>query len=287
MTDIFHRHRYPARRRFLSLLTILAVSTSVGGAPIALAQQSDAGLPPAIEAVVSHPSVAAARARICSTASQYDQARSQELPQVDLGLGGSSSLSSHVETRETESRRLDDREVDAVIGIDQVIYDWGVIEADKNIALSTSAASRIDMILEIERVAANIVDLSLQIAEHRERQMLYANFMAELLPAITRLEESVAAGAQRIGDLRAIKLIELDADIAHSQAQRQAELAEAELSNRFGLSPAEGQLLLDQFLHHRPEVIPVIVDTVAGKRTVLGYILSPINRAQSIVFREK
>lgn len=39
-----------------------------------------------------------------------------------------------------------------------------------------------------------------------------------------------------------------------------------------------------------PEIVPgtpVVVDMVAGKRTVMGYILSPINRASTIVFREK
>tara|TARA_X000000950_G_scaffold270550_1_gene350471 strand:+ start:498 stop:623 length:126 start_codon:yes stop_codon:yes gene_type:complete len=39
-----------------------------------------------------------------------------------------------------------------------------------------------------------------------------------------------------------------------------------------------------------PEIVPgtpVVVDMISGKRTVLGYILSPINRAQKIVFREK
>ena len=32
---------------------------------------------------------------------------------------------------------------------------------------------------------------------------------------------------------------------------------------------------------------PVVVDMIAGKRTVLNYILAPINRAQNIAFREK
>ena len=39
-----------------------------------------------------------------------------------------------------------------------------------------------------------------------------------------------------------------------------------------------------------PEVVPgmtVIVDVLGGKRKVMNYILSPIERAQSIAFREK
>ena len=34
-------------------------------------------------------------------------------------------------------------------------------------------------------------------------------------------------------------------------------------------------------------VLPVVVDVLGGKRTVLDYILSPIERAQTIIFREK
>ena len=40
----------------------------------------------------------------------------------------------------------------------------------------------------------------------------------------------------------------------------------------------------------RPDVVPgmpVVIDVLGGKRTVLSYILSPIQRAQTIVFREK
>ena len=40
----------------------------------------------------------------------------------------------------------------------------------------------------------------------------------------------------------------------------------------------------------RPDIVPgmpVVVDVLGGKRTVLGYVLSPIQRASTIVFREK
>ena len=40
----------------------------------------------------------------------------------------------------------------------------------------------------------------------------------------------------------------------------------------------------------RPDVVPgmpVVIDVLGGKRTVLGYVLSPIQRASTIVFREK
>ena len=39
-----------------------------------------------------------------------------------------------------------------------------------------------------------------------------------------------------------------------------------------------------------PEIVPgmqVTVDIIGGKRTVLGYILSPIERATAVAFREK
>jgi multidrug efflux pump subunit AcrA (membrane-fusion protein) len=40
----------------------------------------------------------------------------------------------------------------------------------------------------------------------------------------------------------------------------------------------------------KPDIVPgmpVVVDVLGGKRTVLDYILSPIERASTIIFREK
>ena len=178
--------------------------------------------------------MASSRALICRAASQFDQARSQELPQVDFSLGGNSSLSSRARTDDTESRRLEHKNVDAQINLSQTIFDWGQSDADKQIALNEKVHNTIGMRLEIDRVAADILDLTLKISEHSERRQLIEDYIAELTPIEERLEASVNAGVLRIGDLRAIKIIQLDAEIIHSLVDRQIMLATSELQNRRG-----------------------------------------------------
>lgn len=258
MTDCPRRRRFHASGSLFALIAMISL-------PLPALAETDLGIEPrhpeVIEAVINHPSVAGARARICGAASQYDRARSQELPQIDLSLRGSSSISSHIERAETQGRRLDDKEVDAVIGLNQVLFDWGLTEADKNIALNERANSRLAMVIEIDRAAADIIDISLTVAQHRERLELYDAYIAELAPLAERIEASVNAGVLRIGDLRAIKVIELDAEIARSLAERQVKLAETELNNRFGLTFEQARVLLDRFLAHRPELPPVLDST--------------------------
>ena len=232
---------FPFHRRLRTcgcLLPLMAIVhlpfAAVAETSLAQPISEAAGRHPVIEAVINHPSVASSRALICRAASQFDQARSQELPQVDFSLGGNSSLSSRARTDDTESRRLEHKNVDAQINLSQTIFDWGQSDADKQIALNEKVHNTIGMRLEIDRVAADILDLTLKISEHSERRQLIEDYIAELTPIEERLEASINAGVLRLGDLRAIKIIQLDAEIIHSLVDRQIMLATSELQNRRG-----------------------------------------------------
>jgi len=212
----------------------------------------------AVAAVVSHPNVAAARANICSAASNFDLAESRQYPQVSVDLQGGSTLSSNIKRRETLSRRFDDDAIDAVVRVNQVLYDWGVIDADKQIALNDAAAQRLSMQIQIDRVAADIVDLAMRIAENHDLAVLYEGYAKDLAPIGAQVEAGVNAGVMRIGDLRAYKVIELDAQIQLTLANRQIDLNEAELSNRFALDADTAVALLGRFRLARPETPPSI-----------------------------
>ena len=107
-------------------------------------------------------------ARVCQSASQYDLAVARERPQVDFSLRGGTSLKSRFERRDTNSphsRRFDDEDVDAVIGINQLLFDRGGVDASKRVALSEQAGNRISLSLEIDRVAAaDIIDLGIKLS---------------------------------------------------------------------------------------------------------------------------
>ncbi|XDZ65845.1 TolC family protein [Alphaproteobacteria bacterium LSUCC0684] len=212
----------------------------------------------AVAAVIGHPNVSAARANICSAASNFDLATSRQYPQITFDLQGGSSLSSNITRRDTLSRRFDDDAIDAVVRVNQVLYDWGVIEADKQIALNDAAAQRLGMHIQIDRVAADIVDLAMRIAENRDQAKLYADYAEDLAPIGERVEAGVNAGVTRIGDLRAYKVIELDAQIQLTLANRQISLNEAELSSRFALDASAALALFDRFRLARPETPPDI-----------------------------
>ena len=211
------------------------------------------GQPEAIQAVINHPTVASARAEVCSAASRFDRARSRQFPQVSANLSGASSLSSNVDTLETQSRRIEDNDIDAVISLRQTLFDWGLTKSEKQVALSNKASSRIAAMIAVDRVAADIVDLSITVAEHRERLSLITAYIAELQPLIERIEASVNAGVLRIGDLRTAKVVELDAEVSRSLAERQLELVESELTTRFGITIEQADVLLSRFLANRPE----------------------------------
>ena len=258
MTGLLKCSRYPTRGSLYFLLFILA-STAATTMPVT-ARANDV----AIDAIINHPAVAAARARVCQSASQYDLAVARERPQVDFSLRGGTSLKSRFERRDSNSphsRRFDDEDVDAVIGINQLLYDWGGVDASKRVALSEQAGNRISLSLEIDRVAADIIDLGIKLSEQQQRFDLFTQYKQDLAPHIRRIEAGVAVGVLRLSDLRSIKVIELDADIAITLAERQIGLLKNELGQRFGLDIENLAGLLATFRYRLPPVAPVIDST--------------------------
>ena len=157
MTGLLKCRRYPTRGSLYFLLFILA-STAATTMPVT-ARANDA----AIDAIINHPAVAAARAR----------------PQVDFSLRGGTSLKSRFERRDSNSphsRRFDDEDVDAVIGINQLLYDCGGVDASKRVALSEQAGNRISLSLEIDRVAADIIDLGIKLSEQQQRFDIFTQY---------------------------------------------------------------------------------------------------------------
>ena len=244
MTGLSKRRRVPTRGSLYFLFFILA-GTAATTLPVTAGENNVA-----IDAIINHPAVAVARARVCQSASQYDVAVARERPQVDFSLRGGTSLKSRFEQRDANSphsRRFDDEDIDAVIGINQLLFDWGGVDASKRVALSEQASNRIGLSLEIDRVAADIIDLGIKLSEQQQRFDLFTQYKKDLAPHIRRIEAGVAVGVLRLSDLRSIKVIELDADIAITLAERQIALLENELGQRFGLNPEDLAGLLATF----------------------------------------
>ena len=270
MTEISLRRRIRTCGCVASLLA--AFSLPIGSAAQTVASGSVPHDEAVLQAVVGHPNVASARARICGAASRYARALSASLPQVDFSVRTTESLTTNVkrsDTRvDTRTTRYDEERgavgTDAVVGLDQTLFDWGMNDADKQIAINDKALNSIAMRVEIDRVAADIMDLALRASEQRERLALQEMFISELAPLVERTEASVNAGVLRLGDLRAVKIIELDAEVGRSLSERQIQLVEGELLQRFGLNFDQASILLGRFLANRPEQ-PEVVDSAATR----------------------
>ena len=264
MTEVSIFRRLATYGSVAGLLTALSLPLP----SVALAQTANEQA--VVDAVIGHPNVAAVRARICGAASRYNRARSASLPQVDFSVRTTRSLTTNVDrgtTLHSRTQEFDDGRdasgTDAVVGLDQTLFDWGLNDTDKQIAINDKAASTIAMRVEIDRVAADILDLALRVSEQRQRLAIQGDYQNELAPLVERIEASVRAGVLRIGDLRAIKILELDAEIARSLSERQVTLIESELLQRFGLNYDQAAVLLDRFLENRPDLPPQIDSATA------------------------
>ena len=209
-------------------------------------------------AIQNHPSVVGLRAEVCSAVSQIDRAKSGLYPKVDLRLNGGSSLSSKIERQEVQRRRFDDKDIDAVVSINQTLYDWGITSSSVGIASNTHASAKIGTIIESERIAADIIGIMINEANLSSQEKLFQRYRTKLAEIAERIEAGVQAGAHRLTDLRTIKINLLDAEVAHLQIQRQLELSSADLLERVRISFDEARPLYIEYLNARPIFVPSI-----------------------------
>lgn len=207
-------------------------------------------------AILTHPNVARLRDTVCSYYAQVDIARSGKYPQVNFRVYGSSSLSSHIETREANSRRLDDREIDAVIGLSQNIYDWGITNRSVQIAETQRRIAHIEVQIETARQAADLLSLLLRHQELSDLDGYYSDLRRELSGIADRIKDGVDAGALTLTDLRDIKINNLDIEINHIQVKREIDLVKSEVSERFKVTVEAAMPFLIYYLGLQPAELP-------------------------------
>jgi len=206
------RGRSPVVKPTAILCSLALLIAQVFAAPVFAAEDTGANRPRDVYAAIhNHPAVAVQRSRACQALSQVDLARADIKPQLSARLVGGSSLSSHIERRETHVRRFDDREIDGVLTLEQTLYDWGISDAGIGIAEDSRQAALLGIAVEMDRIAADILSIMLS----------------------------------------------------------QQEL-----------------VVVDRLYRGHRQGMTAVIDVIGGKRTVLSYILSPIERAQQIAFRE-
>ncbi len=251
---------------FLTLAPpLIAIGLMSIMAPNAHGQQYDT----VEDAIHQNPTVQRERAAVCQARSRYDLARAGQLPRVDLSVSGGSPLKSRFTRPSRRSffsnndneaaidRRFDNNNIDGVVRFTQPIYDGQQAEMGKRIAENQGAVSRLGVSIETDTVAADILTIALEYHLQLQLKQHFENQSAELEGVTHRIKERVELGAGRVSDLRESRLMELELEVAQSQAERQLELLERELQARFKLAPDQIIPFLDRFLSVRGDEVPV------------------------------
>jgi outer membrane protein TolC len=246
----------PVRRKARVTGAAGLVVASLSSYPVAHAQEDSA----ARAAIFSHPNVASLRAQICQFYAQADIARSGRYPQVDFRLGGGNSLASHIESLPQTERAIDpdNKDVDAIIGLRQNVYDWGVISNSVSIAETNRSIARIDVGIETDRQAADLLTLLIRYQELEEVEIRYRNLLDELYIIAARIEEGVNVGALTLTDLRTVKISIIDTEVEHLQVQRQIDILRADINERFQLTVEAGLPFLINYYNTRPTALPTL-----------------------------
>ena len=257
------------------LCSLALLIVQVIAAPVLAAEDTGADQPRDVYAAIyNHPAVAVQRSQACQALSQVDLAKADIRPQLSARLVGGSSLSSHIERRETHVRRFDDREIDGVLTLEQTLYDWGISDAGIGIAQNSHQAAILGIALEMDRIAADILSIMLSQQELVVVDRLYRGHRQDIDDLAAQVEASVEAGIGRLSDLRIVKVMQLDAEIAHIQAERQMELLRADLQQRFELDFVSAAPLIAAYRQARPEEVPVLDSTRTREVKRLDYELA-------------
>lgn len=233
-----------------ALLTGLFLSFA-SSAPALASEDSEARA-----AIANHPSIVQLRSDVCRTYAQADIARAGTYPQVSLRVNGGSPLLGRFERFETERRRFDDTPVDAVVGVRQNLMDWGVADSSIKIAETNREIARIDVVVEIDRQAADLLSLIVRYRELEQHRLLYEDLQKELEIITARIEEGVNAGALTITDLREIKISNLDIEVAYLQLVREIDILKADLGDRYKLTIEQALPFLIKYESLAPAEIP-------------------------------
>lgn len=198
---------------------------------------------------------------------------------------------------------------DAEIEARYRLYDWGVSDNRIQAEELRLEEARLDVDIKLAERSHDLVQrlISYQYAIVRVEQL--TKTLSDIAPHIASMEAQSEAGSIAVAELRSAKLAELDVEIKLQRAE--TELAEniKNLKNQFGLTFQEAKPLLEQFISSRPTLLPELEarqwTRIASQnlriraeqfelnalehaqRTVMDYILSPIQRATEVAFREK
>lgn len=133
------------------------------------------------------------------------------------------------------------------------LVDWGLNAATVAASRLQHSISRIEADVVVSEQAFHLLTIGIRLTSLDTLLALREVTTAQIVLQVDTLEARVKAGASRISDLRAIKLLALDNDIEKNRLLSHRGLILEELANEYTLDIEDVQALVAGYLEKRPE----------------------------------
>lgn len=208
-----------------------------------------------------HPALQSGRARICQSLYRLGITRAETRPQVSGSIDSQRQLLGHFKASNntdrdsSEARRIPENELnvyDLKVSLRQKVWDWHVSNNRIRSEQLTYEVERIRLDLTLSEQLLQLLTLSTRIDLYQKIVRLNRMAINDITPHIEAVEAQGEAGIARFVDVRKIRLLLLDAEIALKEAENNHLQAVESLKTRFRLRPDDARLLLEQFFLARP-----------------------------------
>ena len=220
------------------------------------------------DAIFQHPAQRQSGARACQAHFVLGQIRAESKVNLSLQVSGEREIASNFNrnpSRQDQSSALSrgyNRDLDNVLDMELTarypLYDWGVSNARIRSQQARLDASRLIYSAGIGERLQDILRIMMQLESARAEEMLRQTALADMQPHMTAIEAQGKAGSIGLAEVRASKLLLLNAEIALQRAERRVDEVSKELSSAYRMTYEDGLPLLLAFLQRRPSDVPVI-----------------------------
>lgn len=235
--------------------------------------------------LLGHPRMNEARASVCAASFSVRVNKSAYYPKLNFTLSGGDKLVNKT-TRSDEfggsdSPEYDGKGLNAVLTLRQQVYDWGDTRSSINISSIERNKALLVRQQTLNSQAGNLLQASL---EHESQERVREHW-GKVIKALERHSEAVEArfkaGVGRIGDVREIQLITLEAQGEYDIAARRSQQAAEVLSRQYGLDKDQGRRLVKRFTDRRPDDLL----TLPYEATLQGRIIELDRRSATYEYK--
>lgn len=235
--------------------------------------------------LLGHPRMNEARAAVCASSFAIRLNRAAYFPKLNFSLNGGNKIINKTTRADefggTDSPEYDGKGLNAVLSLRQQVYDWGDTRSSINIATVERNKAHLVELQTLNRQAGSLVQASLEYEGQERLRGHWTKVIEAIEEHSGAVEARFRAGVGRIGDVREIQLLKLEAQGEYDIAVRRGRQAADVLSRQYGLTEEQGLRLVERFTSRRPKELRVL----PYEATLQGRIIELDRRAAGYEYR--